>query len=793
MNADLHGFFSPPSVLICVNLRIKEISFNMKPLITLLFASLSISGFAQTEIKAVGQNAIRITAGNVSREISITPAGFYTSAIYIDGTGMLASPSNEVSIRIQDASPNREPKGLTELNSAVVLLNDPGNGSGTSLEIDKKADSGERPATQWTNPQILNAGRWGDVFNLIKYEITHPSPKTTRLCIRSRCTLPAGRRNGMFVDVYYEIYQDYPVIRKWVEVTNNSACWCKIDQLIIDELNIGDTFRKTTDFTPSERGAVSSIRGFSNEQCSKGLILVSEVPSALRTILPNGSMGYHPDFFEWILGPTERFVSEPVFVYGFSGEVIKTVSGISTPMDRAVESMFKKFLFDVVGLKSADAGKYEPLWCTWSNFGPLINDQNMREMANLASSMGIKTLLFDAGWAQSPKPESIIPIAALPDTVKFPNFEETCKYIREKNLHIGLWVTCFRHPELSEDVKALSGGYSLPKIQREEGLAMSYAGPWRYYYANDLLRLHDQFHGSYFKQDLTNIKFGDFAQKHDSRSPKESLLRGLRGLFESQDIICRSNPGIQLELTHEIYWGTPGAPCDVAALKHAHYYHVPPNDYSGAGHNKQRVSEKWTDNPNYQPDKMSRQLIDGCRNARQQFYAHRGLPLQSIEYYGAATVNFKGSLTPEIQQRQICSWLMGSPSVYAGDLASLTGENRDVYRKGFALLADLNRKYGIYRFFQYSGVPAPTDTDWHWWGKLNEAGHGAVVVLRGSEGDDNRQINIPWVNPESRYRIRLCFSDTYLGLYSGKALIAGKLSLSLPVCGQEIIEIMPHK
>ena len=46
----------------------------------------------------------------------------------------------------------------------------------------------------------------------------------------------------------------------------------------------------------------------------------------------------------------------------------------------------------------------------------------------------------------------------------------------------------------------------------------------------------------------------------------------------------------------------------------------------------------------------------------------------------------------------------------------------------------LERAYGIYKHFQFSGVPEPTDVDWHWWGKLNAAGHGAVVVLRGSGG-----------------------------------------------------------
>src|SRR5690606_14746466 len=161
---------------------------------------------------------------------------------------------------------------------------------------------------------------------------------------------------------------------------------------------------------------------------------------------------------------------------------------------------------------------------------------------------------------------------------------------QNKKLNAGLWVTCFRHSTRSADLKALPTAYSYPKVERDGALAMSYASKWRFYYAYDLIALHDRYNATYFKQDLTNIKFGDIAIGHDSRTQKESLLRGLRGLFEAQDAVARMAPEVHLELTHEIYWGTPGTPCDVAALKYAHYFHVPPNDYSGAGHPRQRAA-----------------------------------------------------------------------------------------------------------------------------------------------------------------------------------------------------------
>ena len=80
----------------------------------------------------------------------------------------------------------------------------------------------------------------------------------------------------------------------------------------------------------------------------------------------------------------------------------------------------------------------------------------------------------------------------------------------------------------------------------------------------------------------------------------------------------------------------------------------------------------------------------------------------------------------------------------------LSEENIARYRQRFEIVKRLEKTYGIYRRFQFSGVPAPTDSDWHWWGKLDEDGYGAVVVVRGSGGQGHRAVNIPWVESERR-------------------------------------------
>ncbi|MGZ4987335.1 MAG: hypothetical protein ACXWBP_04765, partial [Limisphaerales bacterium] len=79
---------------------------------------------------------------------------------------------------------------------------------------------------------------------------------------------------------------------------------------------------------------------------------------------------------------------------------------------------------------------------------------------------------------------------------------------------------------------------------------------------------------------------------------------------------------------------------------------------------------------------------------------------------------------------------------------------------------------------------------WHWWGKLGPRG-GAVVVVRGSGGANERKINIPWVEARTKYQLRACFGDKPLGVFTGKQLQNGALKLALPAIGQEIIEVRP--
>ena len=714
-------------------------------------------------------DTIRMRAGVLERTVRVSGGEVHLDGLTVAGTPLIADNAREISFRISRATPNRNP---------LELLG--GDRGGTeAAPTETGADEKPPKTTAWTGARSFAGSSWGDGFDFANVAIVSPVPGVHRLVIRSR-SLEDPELTGVSVNLIYEVYKGYPVLRKWVEIHNNGGNWIKLSDLVIDDFEVRPEFASKTLLTPSERGAGASIVAFSHADRTRGILSASEIPSALRVIHDNGSSGYSAEHFEYVLGPAEDFISEPVFLYGFSGEVFRTPSAESLPMDRAVESGFRRFLKEHLGISPAHLDVPAPQWATWTNFGHEINDAIVREQAQLAARCGFAVVLLDDGWQQDR-------LGRDPHPQRFPRFRETCDFVRSKGLRIGLWVSSFRSAGAA-DFEALPGAASTPTIRRLSGSAMSFAGPWRRFYAHDLAFLHDLYGATYFKQDFSNIKFGDLAAGHDSRTRKESLLRGLRGLLESQAILRRLAPSVANQISHEIYWGTPGVPCDLAALKHVSQFHIPPNDYNGAGHRKQRVgaSDAWN---KYDPAELRKQLIKGCLNARNRFYAHRGLPLECIEYYAATVVNWKGSLTAQVQDRQVCSWLLGSPSVFAGDLASLSEDHIQRYRKRFDLVKRLEADYGIFRQFQYSGVPAPTDSDWHWWGKLDERGCGAVVVMRGTGGEDQRAINIPWVRPESDYRVTALLQKEDLGTFSGKRLQTGELRLRLPSLGQEILEL----
>ena len=726
-------------------------------------------------------NSVMIRAGMLSRRLIVSDRLFASGELLVGRDHLNDIPAGELSVTFMKACPNKKPEGIVYSDEGAIEQTDVIKNQTDALSFMKNG-YGMAGDVNWIDSLHVDQPVFSSLFKKQSCRISKPDSLTARCTLTFQAVSPL---EGVVAGINYEIYTGYPVIRKWVTFRNQGSEWMKISGLMLENWHPAADYRFTTMLTPDSRGVDPSVLAFHDAESSQGVISVSEIPSKLRHLAPDGSNGYNPALFEWVIGPGETFESEPVFLYAFSGESYPTVSSVSTALDRCVEADFSDFLKERILKPVGQVKRIAPVFCTWTNYSAAINDSNMRIAADIASHLGFRCFQLDAGWSDT-GPGAGWAVSTRNPNKNFPDLKGLSAYIHSKGMETGLWYSVFISEKEHGKPDDGTGLFSLPLIRRTGGLGLSMCyGESREKYISDLVYLHKTFQAGYFKQDLSNICYGDIARGHESRTLKESYLRGLRGLFAVQDEIHRQAPDVWLQLSHEVYWETPGPETDVAVLKHADSYHSAPNEYWGAGNRSKLVSSEW----NYHVDSLSQKLIQGAFRARELLHRHRGLPLDRIEVFGAVTTNFRGSLTPAIQDRQVCSWLTGAPLSFSGDLTSLTPENIGRYRFLFRTLDDLEQEYGIYACYQYSGVPAPTDEDWHWWGKLNREGLGAVIVLRGSAGEEERKVNIPWVNPEQQYHLKGLLSGKVLGCFSGKQLQRGELKIMLEPFGQEMIEI----
>ena len=744
----------------------------IKPIRTFLGALICVLALIihvrAAEISAAN-GKISLRAGILKRTLDLSRGKGVTGTISVDGKPAVSTPLPELLLTVSRAEPNRRPDSFKAGVGGEFQCRDTFNKPATPEFLDDKRLG---QSVGWVEPLAFNSADLGAAFGPATYKVSTEPNGVKQLVIQ----IPAkadGALPGLVVELHYTLYDEHPVIRKWVSLRNGGSLWLKLDNFTIAPLDLSKWLPVRTPLTPADYGAQSSVVAFTSQDQSRGLIAVNEVPSGLRAIAETGAMGYTPGWFEWVLGPGETFTTEPVFLYAFSGPVKPTVSALSRPLDRALEGPYMDFLRQRIGIAADSSPLDVPVWISWAQFGPGVNDKLLRRQADIAAKAGFVMFQIDDGWHRGR-------LGTEPDTRKFPDVEQTWRYIHSRGLKLGLWLSSVRDPK-SKDLQAFPDGRSVHFVKRNTGHCMAFASPWRQYYIDDLLDLHQRWGVDYYKQDFSNPIYGDVGEGHEGRTLKDSILRSLRRLLEAQDEMRRRAPNLILELTHEIYWSTPGVGGNLAVLEHASRYHMSPNRIGGLppkGSSQKSVED------------LRKDLIENCFFSASVSSRTAACPWYALEFYGAATASYKGSLTPELQDRQVVSWLLGAPSVYSGDLASLSEENVARYHQRFDILKRLQTDYDIYRHFQFSGVPAPTDEDWHWWGKLSPKG-GAVVVVRGTGGLSKRKINIPWVQAGAKYQLVARLADKPLGTFTGKQLQNGALTLALPLLGQEIVEVKP--
>ena len=316
--------------------------------------------------------------------------------------------------------------------------------SGEGVDPSRYDDT--RPdAPKWgVNARAIEASDWRLLAGQTAAEVTHPAKGISRLTLRTVIESPS-----VLVELHYELYDGYPVVRKWAVVRNRGAEWLRLDRMTIDDIQLMTLTRKS--LAAAMFGVQPSVMAFEGPGGRFGLIAASEVPSALRNISDSGAMGYTRGLFEWVLGPGEEFASEPVFYYAYSGEVRPVASSVSTPLDRTLEGRHTWSFVQASGWASPPTTA--PMHGTAVDDVGLLLRQDRRQAD-------------PANWRRSPRapasPRCCSTMAGRRagwvrkmDTVKFPDFAATSDFVRAQGLKLGLWVSCYRDAGC-----ARSGGYA---------------------------------------------------------------------------------------------------------------------------------------------------------------------------------------------------------------------------------------------------------------------------------------------------------------------------------------------
>ncbi|MBO9608091.1 MAG: hypothetical protein J7639_19175, partial [Paenibacillaceae bacterium] len=373
---------------------------------------------------AAQNNATLIIGGKrLQRKLDVRAGVVKTVSLTVDGEELL-SEGKEFSFQVKQRTVDTPPRGIGREKAPIIET------TAAFQETDFLAvtEQGvyQDDTDAWGEPLLVDGS--GNDARMKPLTSTCEREADERGIERHRFEMngwPLPGHGAFTVALVYEAYPSDAAIRKRIEVRNDSAGWLKLEKLLIDDIALANDHRNQVELTPSERGAKSSILAFGNAGHTRGVLVCSEVPSALREMNDTGGTGYADSHFEWVLAPGETFVSEAVFLYAYNGAAAETGAGISRPLDRTVERDFVPFLQRELGVSAPPVEKLAPAWCSWSNFGNRIDDAIVREQADIAASSGFATIILDQGWQRGL-------LGTEPDTVKFPDFYTTSAFIRSR-------------------------------------------------------------------------------------------------------------------------------------------------------------------------------------------------------------------------------------------------------------------------------------------------------------------------------------------------------------------------
>ncbi len=569
----------------------------------------------------------------------------------------------------------------------------------------------------------------------------------------------AGLVKGLEISVSYMLYDDLPLVRKYVSFTNRSASDMKLEGVDNEALILN--FDYVTTWVYHNYARMKHIGPFTgnwddplvvihNTTLRSGLALGNEAPGVLKrtayhTTNNNAEIGLtHPEqdfpFRKW-LKPGETWQSPATFIALYTG----TDDGYAV-----VNTVVADFVRDHLGTRISTIKK-KPLFIynTWYPFRTFVNDSLIRDIAKAASECGIQEFIIDDGWQYNYGKKTTGKGWGgnygdwLVDRNKFPgDLSSTFDYIRSLGMKPGLWISIgaatadsrvFQtHPEWFVADKTGKRGNLHTGSGAPDFYTSCFGTEWFNYIKSVIMNLVKQHGLAYAKLDFSVVTSayindpdisGCYAKDHPGhRDHQESFITIYQNVLRLFDELHNEAPDLFIDCTFE----TAGK--------------LQLQDYAFAKH----AEGNWLSN-------IENPFPTGALRMRQMaWWRSPVLPAGSLVIGNLPldSKNFEFDLKS----------LIGTLPIVLGDPRKLAPEKRASIKKWADWMVKMQERYDYMSFRQdLPGFGEPREGFWDGFARINTVTRngGIIGVFRHGSQERSRTVCVERLDPKAHYSVLL--------------------------------------
>ncbi len=356
------------------------------------------------------------------------------------------------------------------------------------------------------------------------------------------------------VKLFYEIYPNIPIIRKWITFENSGGSLVTVDSIQVESLSLlpGPQYDLEIYNRPSA-GVVFNVN------LTEGFLTGNEFPGILKylDLYPDpGSVFigmkpyYHKYATEIQLAPGEEFTCPGVFILFFKGE------------PETAEELLAEFATEYLAWSRPSD---RSVW--YENISGDVEDAEAHGKVQLAADSGADIFCLNRGWMDRRGDWNIS------ENVNLENFSQ---YAHDLGMKFGLGMDLAIADQESQvmidypqwAVKSKDGSHH---ATGDGGKMMCLGSEYTLYMVGKIDSLVRELGLEYIRLNgpmiPDNEAAGCFSEDHVHRSSAESLWYIYDGLFAICEYLHTHHPDLIIHVSPESY--DPGGAIDFALLKHA--------------------------------------------------------------------------------------------------------------------------------------------------------------------------------------------------------------------------------